>query len=636
MVKENKAMSMNKKKKDKDLLPWGETISLTFRMFGFLAGRMPKYLIFETLYNVWGALTPYVGIYISALIIDELAAGAERKRLYTLVIIALVSAAVISAVSALLRRLRDTESCNLYMQCYSIYTEKMLRLDFADADSERAKALLSKIIESQNSSGRGLCSLVDSYIAIVQRTCSLFGGVALSVSLFMTPVPEGAGALTILNSPVFTVLLLALLLAVTFISPILGTKANSYWARAISDANLGNRLWGHFGFLPFDKSFAEEIRIYNLIELFESFTKDKTTLFMSSGPLASYSKGPAGALSAASSAISVLSTGFVYAYVCLKSLGGAFGVGAVTQYVSAVTMLAGNVRGIMSAIGSIHVNATFLKNIDELLNYKDTMRIGHEHLEPLDAKDYEIEFRGVSFKYPGADEYALKDVNIKFGRGERLAVVGRNGSGKTTFIKLLCRLYDPTEGVILLNGRDIREYDYDEYLERFSVVFQDFSLPMMRLGQVVASGEEYDEKAARECLTLAGFGERLDTLADGLETYIYTGYDETGVDVSGGEAQKIAIARSLYKNSPFIVLDEPTAALDPLAEAEIYESFNELVDGKTSVYISHRLSSCRFCGDIAVFDGGRLAERGSHDELLSLNAKYAELWNAQAQYYEGE
>ncbi len=223
---------------------------------------------------------------------------------------------------------------------------------------------------------------------------------------------------------------------------------------------------------------------------------------------------------------------------------------------------------------------------------------------------------------------------MKFKVGGRLAVVGENGSGKTTFIKLLCRLYDPTEGVILLNGIDIRKYRYGDYLALFSVVFQDFKLLSQPLGKNVAASEDYDRARAEQCLVKAGFGARLEQLPEGLDTFLYRDFDENGVEISGGEAQKIALARVLYQDAPFIVLDEPTAALDPEAEAEVYTKFNDIVEDKTAVYISHRLSSCRFCDEIAVFDGGRVVQQGTHDSLLEAQGKYRSLWEAQAQYYQ--
>ncbi len=213
-------------------------------------------------------------------------------------------------------------------------------------------------------------------------------------------------------------------------------------------------------------------------------------------------------------------------------------------------------------------------------------------------------------------------------------LVATPGSGKTTFIKLLCRLYDPTEGQILLNGIDIRKYNYNDYMNIFSVVFQDFQLICQPLGANVAGSMEYDRDRAKKALIDAGFGDRLATLERGLDTMLYKDLSEDGVDISGGEAQKIAIARALYKDAPFIILDEPTAALDPIAEAEIYSKFDEIAGDKTAIYISHRLSSCKFCDEIAVFHEGAVIQQGTHDELVAdESGKYYELWHAQAQYY---
>lgn len=216
-------------------------------------------------------------------------------------------------------------------------------------------------------------------------------------------------------------------------------------------------------------------------------------------------------------------------------------------------------------------------------------------------RQYDVEFRDVSFRYPNAteDAWALRHVNLKFKVGSRLAVVGMNGSGKTTFINLLCRLYDPIEGQILLNGIDTRKYRYDEYMRIFAVVFQDFRLFALPLGQNVAAGAHYGSERVMDCLSKADFGDRLKTLPDGLDTPLYKELDKNGVEVSGGEAQKIAIAGD-----------------------------------KTAVYISHRLSSCKFCDDIAVFDHGAIVQYGTHDQLVAdENGKYYELWHAQAQYY---
>ena len=248
---------------------------------------------------------------------------------------------------------------------------------------------------------------------------------------------------------------------------------------------------------------------------------------------------------------------------------------------------------------------------------------------------YEFEFRNVSFKYPKAENYALKNLTLKLNAGERLAVVGLNGAGKSTFIKLLLRLYEPTEGEILLNGVNIRDYNKRSYYSVFAPVFQEVELFAFPLAENVSmqSPEKTDRKRAEECLVSAGFGDKLAELPNGVDTEILKIIHDDGVDLSGGEKQKLALARALYKGSPVVVLDEPTAALDAIAESKLYNDFDRLIGGKTAVYISHRLSSTQFCSNIALFKDGTLCEYGTHESLLEKDGAYAELFRLQAQYY---
>jgi ATP-binding cassette subfamily B protein len=363
----------------------------------------------------------------------------------------------------------------------------------------------------------------------------------------------------------------------------------------------------------------------------------RSNSFTPSSQIAKYARGPMGGLDALASMVSQVFTAIIYVFVCLKAWGGAFGVGSVTQYIGAISALAGGIGGLIYSLGELRNNAPFLQTTFEFLDIPNSMYQVSLTTEKRSDKKYEIEFRNVGFKYPSSEAWALRNISLKFNMGKRMAVVGQNGSGKTTLIKLLCRMYDPTEGEILLNGIDIRKYDYAQYMEIFSVVFPDFKLLSFGLGQNVAAAADYDSTKAEDCLIKSGFGERLAHMPKELQTYLYKEFEEDGVDVSGGEAQKIALARALYKDASFIVLDEPTAALDPIAESEVYSKMNEIVGGKTAVFISHRLSSCRFCDDIAVFDEGRLIQRGSHNDLIAdERGKYYELWNAQAQYYTAE
>ena len=321
-------------------------------------------------------------------------------------------------------------------------------------------------------------------------------------------------------------------------------------------------------------------------------------------------------------------------YVGAKAFIGTFGIGNFVLYRGTVEKFATAVSDLGETFGRLRINNPYLEELFSFLDLPDDMYKGTLSVEKRDDNRFEIEFRDVSFKYPGAETYALRHVNFKFRIGERIAFVGMNGSGKSTFIKLLCRLYDPTEGTILLNGIDVSRYDYDQYVNLFSVVFQDFSILGFTLGENVAVSEDYDSVRVADALEKVGYGKRLSELEKGLDTYISKTYDESGEEVSGGEAQKIALARALYKDAPFFILDEPTAALDPIAEAEVYSRFGDVVGGKTAIFISHRLSSCRFCDNIAVFHEGEMIQYGSHEELVSVtDGKYYELWNAQAQYY---
>lgn len=327
-------------------------------------------------------------------------------------------------------------------------------------------------------------------------------------------------------------------------------------------------------------------------------------------------------------------TSLVYLYLGIMAIKGLLSPGSVVLYAGSINIFANYFSRWIYTLTELATNTAYVKAYFDFLDIPNKKYEGTLPVEKRDDNCFELEFKNVSFRYPGSNDYALKNFSLKFRIGERLAVVGRNGSGKTTFIKLLCRLYDPTEGEILLNGIDIKKYDYQEYLRLFSVVFQDYHLLSLPLGENIGISSHYDRKKAVQALTDAGMADTLQKMEKGLDTILFTEFDAQGTDISGGEAQKTAIARALYHDTPFIILDEPTAALDPLAEYEVYSKFDKLVGTKTAVYISHRLSSCQFCNDIIVLDNGRLIQRGSHNELAKeKKGLYYRLWNAQAQYY---
>lgn len=613
---------------------WKESATLNMRAFQLFQKKCPKLIYSRLMYVAWTAVTPYVGIYFSTRIIEELAGSRDVGRLQMLVLYALGSAAFISLVTALLYKRRQTQSCGMGYELMHIYAEKILDTDYVNLDYTENMALFSTIRQNQSSVGWGLYKLPLNCEALCSAVFTMLGGITFTFSLFLQHVPEDAGIYTILNHPVCIIIVIVIMLAVTYLAPVLQNKSDSYWAMNSEQHNQGNRLFSFYGWLGTHREMATDIRMYRQDKICEKYLCNKDDIFCSNGMFAHLAKGPMGVYASASSAVSVIFTGIVYVYVCLKAWAGAFGLGMVTQYVTSITQFAGGVGKFIEALGDMRNNATFLEQVFTFLDIPDNMYQGSLTVEKRRDRKYEIEFRDVSFKYPNSERYALRHMNMKFEIGKRLAVVGMNGSGKTTFIKLLCRLYDPTEGEILLNGIDIRKYNYMEYMMLFSVVFQDFKLFSLKLNENIAGSTDYDRERVFDSLKKAGFMENLKKMPNDIDTYLYKDYDKNGINVSGGEAQKIAIARTLYKDAPFIILDEPTAALDPIAEAEIYSKFNEIVDDKTAIYISHRLSSCKFCDEILVFHDGAVIQQGTHEALVAKeDGKYYELWHAQAQYY---
>lgn len=323
----------------------------------------------------------------------------------------------------------------------------------------------------------------------------------------------------------------------------------------------------------------------------------------------------------------------LYAWLVYSIIAGTMTIGNFTLYLGAAATFFNYILTLLDILSDILSRS---REIDDWRSFMDIDKDIEECGEQVPKYDsYEFTFENVSFKYPKAETYALKNLNLKVKAGERLAVVGLNGAGKTTFIKLLLRLYDPTEGRILLNGRDIKEFNRASYYEVFSPVFQEVNLFGFPLAENVSmdTTENTDIDRAKRCADDAGLGEKIDSLDKGMMTEILKVIDDDGIDLSGGEKQKLALSRALYKDAPVVVLDEPTAALDALAESKLYQDFDKLIGPKTAVYISHRLSSTQFCAHVAMFEGGELVEYGTHESLLSAGGRYSEMFNVQAQYY---
>jgi len=331
-----------------------------------------------------------------------------------------------------------------------------------------------------------------------------------------------------------------------------------------------------------------------------------------------------------------LREGAAYAFLIWQILNHGMPVEQFILLFAAIGGFSGWIMGILNEYSQLQRHSLSYCRVREFFEYPDEFkRDDGEPIAPDEGKDYSLELRDVSFRYPGAEEDTLQNINLTIQAGENLAIVGLNGAGKTTLVKLLCGFYDPTEGEVLLNGEDIRKYNRIQYYTLFTAVFQEFNILPISIAETVAQleGEKLNMERVEQCLELANLVEKIKSLPDGTNTLLVKDVHDEAVELSGGEMQRLMLARALYKNAPILVLDEPTAALDPIAESKLYERYNELSAGRTSIYISHRLASTRFCDRVLLIDGKEIGESGTHEELLSAGGKYAELFEIQSKYY---
>lgn len=588
---------------------------------------MDKWLLIHNITtSLVGSATPFIGIFLSARVLDGLAAGEAVPKLIVTALAAIGIVFLLTVLNAYIEKLNHIHTEMSGKKFDTLMSIKTITMDYPLLDSPAANDIRARIMHD-NQWGSGFYSLVWQLPWVLGSLISAI----LSV-IFLVPLFFETHVLTDVTATIMFLLFAAVIVFQLLFSSV---QKKKYYT-LLDDPALDKSYFSYYLWRNQDYHCGKDVRIYNAKPLVKSkLDGDVVTkkiwmnkLICNNMQTGFWGNFTAGILQVSS-----------YIFVVIWGAAGILGIGSVVKYAGIIYQFSQSIANVFSSLEEYGVSANRQMSTLEYLKLGNVLTRGSLPVEKRafcdgGDNDYEIEFCDVSFKYPGSDAYVLRHINLKFHVGERMAVVGRNGSGKTTFIKLLCRLYEPTEGRILLNGIDIRKYDYEEYLRIFSVVFQDFKLFSFSLGQNVAADVDYDRERVEECLEKAGFGDRLAGFAEGTETCLYQDFDENGVELSGGEAQKIALARALYKDAPFMVLDEPTAALDPIAEAEIYSRFNEIVGNKTAIYISHRLSSCRFCDEIAVFNQGQIVQRGNHDSLVAdTTGEYYALWNAQAQYY---
>lgn len=615
-------------------LPLKQHIDNIRRVMKLIVSLDKSYVPWNAVSVLLSAVLSYGGMILSAYVLNRIAGGFAFAELFEKVILGVALLSLGGSVLRILNRRINIKSQMIGEKYLALQQEKIMNMDFSMIDSPRLKEMRERI-RLDNNWGAGIFTVFWCGKGVLEAFVRIVGAVIIGIPIFSYFRKEDLGWLWAV------LLLLCLILGIGLKFYRHFQNMSHYVMFHVPTAEEKQFLWNYvwdfaYGSWHYRYGNGKDVRIYNSYDVMKKWTYDK----LQSKEFFDYTIKRPGIGDAGSNGIQtalyVLTQIGAYGIVIMAALKGNMPVGSLILYADCLANIMIQATYLVTASLDLCLGARKQVGILELLELSDEMYKGSLPMEKRSDNEYRIAFRNVSFKYPGSKEYALKNLSLEFKVGEKLAIVGRNGSGKTTMIKLLCRLYDPDEGEILVNGVDIRKFRHDEYAKLFSVVFQDYVLFSLMLAENIAADKEYDGEKVRRCLADAGFGERLEKMGEkGIESYLYKDYTDEGIEISGGEAQKLAIARAIYKEAPFVLLDEPTAALDPIAEAEIYSNFDKIAGNKTAIYISHRLSSCRFCDKIAVFDHGELVQTGSHEELLAdEGGVYASLWNAQAKYYE--
>lgn len=593
----------------------------------------PSSFPYAILFLLMQRAIPFVTMFLGAEIVDMLVNREEEKKILTL-------AAVMVGSQMLMELLRcgAAELVHIRFQLVSHRKNreigvKAMGMDYEILERNSTQELIAQADSNTDKQG-GMFEYVMRSLDLIGAVFSCIGAGAAMFGLFVAAPYHGEGAVYgFFASPVSYFLLLGMLIFSIYVSSKCEARQGRirYSCDQIEVRN-GRIYWFFFNLIN-NYSMGKDIRIFKMSDMILRKGKEARREIEGAQKQAIRDGMKVGAWSLLVQNLFIVA---VYAYVGIKAIYGMITIGEVTKYISAITLLQTQIGVVFSLIIQTNTQNIYLESYNELMAVKNEKYDGTLPVEKRLDNEYELEFRNVSFHYPNNDNMVLKNVSFKLKTGQKLALVGPNGAGKTTFIKLLCRLYDPTEGEILLNGIDIRKYDYEEYIRLFSIVFQDYKIFSFSVAENVAAGPEFDREKVIKSLQDAGIYERVQGMKSGIDSKLLKDQqdgDEEGIEISGGEKQKIALARALYRDAPVVILDEPTSALDPIAEQDIYTRFNDMVADKTALFISHRMSSCRFCDEIAVFDEGQIVQRGTHEALVAEEGVYRRMWEAQAQYY---
>ena len=568
----------------------------------------PSYLFLLLAAGLAEAAKPFVAVLLPKLVLEELSGARDPARLLLLTIVAAGFSGLIYWLSGYLSLRRDRANAKFNNLTDRVLADRTLTMDYPYLEDPEVLKMVQQFMQGRMTQG----GLAGAGWALGNGLPALL--TALGMLFILARLSGG---------------LLGLLLAATAVSLVLLRLQVKYLSGMTMEMADGNRILSYLFSIFTDFSYGKDIRLFEAEPLMTTRMKD-TVDELWRVCFGNYTKS--GACQAGRAAIAQGVVALIYAMLAVQTVQKGLSIADFVMLTAAAVSFASSVMTAVTSAMNFYGALKMVAPFGEYMNLPPVLSQGSEPVPELTGEDAVV-FDHVSFTYPRAAEPTLKDLCFTIKRGERLAVVGENGAGKTTMIKLLLRLYEPDEGTIYLGGRDIRTMSREETLKQFAVVFQDFKLLAFSVKENICIGPGGDEERLHEVLRKLDLDKVMESTPHGAETSVYRLFDEEGVEFSGGERQKMAIARALYKDSPIVVMDEPTAALDPIAEAEIYGHLNQLVEHKTALFISHRLSSCKFCDRVAVFENGGVTQCGSHKELMAQEGLYRRMFAAQARYY---
>lgn len=599
---------MKKTKKKNDGNSFRLTVETAKYFYKIIWKRFKSYIVYNLLAAVFAAAAPICMIFLPKLLIDEYQGARSFKTM-------LIIASVLGLTFILLNAAQSfcTQQYQKVVDAFNRFFEEQHKQKCASMDFEKTED--PEILDLSQKAQNGL---------------NWYGGVDAfmrRLSNILTYVLQIITTGTIILTGSFVVILTAV--AVVIINFFLTNKRNKLEFDLNTRFDTLDRRASYNFWQTYDFKYGKDIRLYNASSMLDENCRELndemyTTELSFRRKIMYVCIGSAGA-----NMLNYVSSYGIFGAMAIKET---ITIGNFSLYAFSARNVANSLAQIVAETGWLVVTASYLHNYIKFMEINTDSVFGDDKVD--ENKDHVIEFKDVWFKYPRSEEYILKGINLTLKKGEKLSVVGLNGAGKTTFIKLLCRFYKVDKGEILIDGKNINEYDFDDYTKLFSVVFQDYKLLAFSFKDNISVSDDADEDRVIDLCEKVGLKSKIDSLPDGINTVCFKTFDQKGVEPSGGEQQKMSIARALYKDAPIVILDEPTAALDPIAEYDIYRQFNDFVQDKTAIYISHRLSSCKFCDRIAVFADGVVKELGSHDKLLKISGGYyKKMFDAQAKYY---